>query len=87
MRPERWHEVREALDAALSLPATERLVYLDKICSHDPELRSEVDSLLESHEKAGSVFLNSPAVDLKSALGEPGLRSTWIGRRIGVYQI
>jgi serine/threonine protein kinase/tetratricopeptide (TPR) repeat protein len=87
MRPERWHEVREALDAALSLPATERLVYLDKICSHDPELRSEVESLLESHEKAGSVFLNSPAVDLKSALGEPGLRSTWIGRRIGVYQI
>ena len=24
---------------------------------------------------------------MKSALGEPGLRSTWIGRRIGVYQI
>lgn len=87
MRPERWQEVREVLDAALALPPAERLVYLDKICSHDPELRSEVESLLESHEKAGSVFLNSPAVDLKSALGEPGLRSTWIGRRIGVYQI
>jgi serine/threonine protein kinase/tetratricopeptide (TPR) repeat protein len=86
MRPERWQEVREVLDAALAVPAAERLVYLDKICSYDSELRSEVESLLESHEKAGSIFLNSPAVDLKSALGEPG-RSTWIGRRIGVYQI
>ena len=87
MRPERWHEVRDALEAALAVPEAERAVYLDKISSHDPELRSEVDSLLDSHQKAGSVFLNSPAVDLKSAFGELGLRSTWIGRRIGVYQI
>jgi len=87
MRPERWQEVRKVLDAALALPAAERLVYFEKTCSHDPELRSEVESLLESHEKAGSVFLNSPAVDLKSALGEAGPRSTWMGRRIGVYQI
>ena len=87
MRPERWQEVRELLDAALAVPAAERSVYLDAICSHDAELRSELESLLDSHEQAGSVFLNSPVADLKSALGEPGLRCGWIGRRIGVYQI
>ena len=54
MRPELWQEVREVLDAALAVPAAERLEYLDKVCSHDPELRSEVESLLESREKAGA---------------------------------
>src|SRR3954462_9209745 len=87
MRPERWQEVRELLDEALALPAAERSVYLDTICPQDPELRSEVESLLDSHEQAGSVFLNSPVADLKRALGEPGLPCGWIGRRIGVYQI
>ena len=87
MRPERWQQVREVLDAALALPAAERAVYLDKACAHDPELRGEVESLLDSHDQAGGNFLNSPAADLKSALGEPSLRSSWIGGRIGVYQI
>src|SRR3954453_24262998 len=87
MRPERWQEVRELLDEALALPAAERSVYLDTICPQDPELRSEVESLLDSHEQAGSVFLNSPVAELKRALGEPGLSYGWIGRRIGVYQI
>ena len=85
MRPERWQQVREVLDAALALPAAERAVYLDKACAHDPELRGEVESLLDSHDQAGGNFLNSPAADLKSALGEPSLRSSWIGGRIGVY--
>jgi serine/threonine protein kinase/tetratricopeptide (TPR) repeat protein len=87
MRPERWQEVRQLLDEALALPAAERSVYLDTICPQDPELRSEVESLLDSHEQAGSVFLNSPVADLKRDLGEPGLPCGWIGRRIGVYQI
>ena len=55
MRPGRWQQVREALEAALAVPAAERPVYLDKVCSHDSELRCEVESLLDSHEKAGSV--------------------------------
>lgn len=44
MRAERWQEVREVLDAALTLAAAERSPYLDKLCSHDPQLRIEVDS-------------------------------------------
>jgi len=87
MRPERWQQVRSVLDGALALPAAERSAYLDKACAADRELRTEVESLLDSHDQAGSVFLNNPAVDLKGALAELGPRSSWIGRRIGVYQI
>ena len=87
MRPGQWQHVREILASAIALPEAERAAYLDKSCAADPELRSEVESLLDSHEQAGSVFLNRPAADLKSALAEPGPRSSWIGRRIGVYQI
>ena len=87
MRPERWQQVREVLGAALALPACDRSGYLDNNCCDDPELRAEVESLLASHDEAGSVFLNKPAADLKSAIGDAGSRSTWIGRRIGVYQI
>ena len=87
MRPEQWQQVREILASAIALPEAERAAYLDKSCAVHPELRSEVESLLDSHEQAGSVFLNRPAADLKSALVEPNPRSSWMGRRIGVYQI
>ena len=87
MKPERWQQVREILASAIALPEAERSAYLDKSCAADPELRSEVRSLLDSHEQAGSVFLNRPAADLKAGLTKTGLRSNWIGRRIGVYKI
>lgn len=87
MRPERWQQVREILASAMALPGAERSAYLDKTCAEDRELRSEVESLLDSHDQAGSVFLNRPAADLNSVLAGAGPRSNWIGRRIGVYQI
>lgn len=87
MRPERWQQVREILDRAIALPQGERATYLDKICDGDQDLRAEVESLLASHDQAGSVFLNKPVADLKTALAEPTPRSSWIGRRIGVYQV
>ena len=88
MKPERWQEVREVLDQALTLPPSERVRYLDRACLSDLELRDEVDSLLRSHEDAGTVFLNKPAVDLKSAVSAaPAVTRVRVGHRIGVYQI
>jgi len=87
VKSERWAQVREVLDSAIALPAAKRSAYLAEACAGDIELRSEVESLLDSHDQAGSVFLNTPAADLKSALKDSSPRSTWLGRRIGVYQI
>jgi eukaryotic-like serine/threonine-protein kinase len=87
VKPERWRQVREILDMAIALPANERTAYLEVVCSGDASLRSEVESLLVSHEAAGSVFLKNPVVDFKSSVAESALRRARVGRRIGVYQI
>ena len=86
MKTERWLIVREVLEHAIALSTQERPQYLDSKCADDLELRAEVESLLHSHERAGVAFLNSPAVDLRSLVGENG-SSNYIGRRIGVYKI
>ena len=86
MNPERWQHVREILDKAIALPPNERESFLGQSCAGDAELRAEVESLLRSHDQAGSVFLNYPAADLKRAIPEPD-RPSRVGRRIGVYQI
>jgi serine/threonine protein kinase len=85
MNPERWQQVRKILDAVIALLPSERSAYIQKACVNDPELQSEVESLLNSHEEAGNVFLEKPAVDLNSVLEQP--EPNWVGRLIGVYRI
>ncbi|HSS95455.1 MAG TPA: serine/threonine-protein kinase [Terriglobales bacterium] len=87
MKTDRWQQVRAVLDEAIAMPAEKRAAYLDNKCARDVELRSEVDSLLCSHEQAGDEFLNSPAIDLKSFVPNPHQKPAHVGRRIGVYQI
>jgi serine/threonine protein kinase/tetratricopeptide (TPR) repeat protein len=83
MKAELWQQVREILDQAIALPMDERPAYLDKVCTGNHALRAEVESLLRSHEDAGSVFLKNPVVDWRNARLDPGR----VGRRIGVYEI
>jgi serine/threonine protein kinase len=82
-----WQQVREILDQAIVLPLAERPAFLDRVCVAEPALRAEVESLLRSHEQAGNIFLEKPAVDLKSVITEETFAHTRIGRRIGVYQV
>jgi serine/threonine protein kinase/tetratricopeptide (TPR) repeat protein len=84
VKPEQWQQVREVLDQAIALDTPERSPYLDKVCANDPDLRREVESLLSSHERAGSVFLKAPAVDLLNRSSDKPAR---VGRRVGAYQI
>jgi eukaryotic-like serine/threonine-protein kinase len=81
---ERWQQVKQLLDEAIALDVSERDVFLDRRCAADTDLRREVESLLSSHEQAGTGFLKTPAVDLKTAAAASPARD---GRRIGVYRI
>jgi non-specific serine/threonine protein kinase/serine/threonine-protein kinase len=87
MNSERWQQVRELLDRAIAAPDGQRTALLDAACSDDAELRNEVESLLRSHQQAGSVFLGKPALGLNL----PGFASTEgsnrVGRRVGVYRL
>jgi hypothetical protein len=84
MTPERWHQIRGVFDHATSLEVAERTAYLDKRCANDPDLRPEVESLLASHQEAGTRFLNTPAIDLTAQRSKVPNR---VGRRVGAYNI
>ena len=51
--------VEQLFEAALALEPGERGAFLDRACSHDPELRRTVEELLADYENAGS-FLEQP---------------------------
>ena len=85
MTPERWQRIKQLLDQALALDPSQRASFLDRSCDGDPQLRRELDSLLVSHNLAGTNFLNAPPPDLETvALPSP---SSPRGRCIGVYEI
>jgi eukaryotic-like serine/threonine-protein kinase len=84
MNPEQWRRVKQLLEQAIALDEAERSSFLDRACNGDAEIRREVDSLLSAHERAGTTFMGTPALDLKA--GAPGAPAR-TGRRVGVYQI
>ena len=85
MNPERWQQVKQLLDHAIAFNASDRGSFLDRACHGDSELRGEVESLLFSHDRAGSGFLREPVLNLSAntaAAAAPARE-----RRIGAYQL
>lgn len=79
---DRWQRAKQVLDEAIPVEAGERSSFLDRACDGDAELRREVQSLLSTHEQAGSAFLKTAAVGSKVPAAP-----SHEGPRIGVYQI
>jgi eukaryotic-like serine/threonine-protein kinase len=71
MDADRWHEIERLFHAALELKSGERAAFLETACDGDDSLRTEVESLLESSERAGS-FMESPAADAVPDLLDQG---------------
>lgn len=57
--------IMKVLEEACELPPENRAEYLDQACGTDTAMRTEVESLLSSHEGAGR-FLSGATVDIKS---------------------
>ena len=75
MTPERWRRAQEVFAAATEREPGSRAAFLEEACRDDPELRTEVESLLSSFGAAPSGFLESPAIEGVPALprrSEPG---------------
>jgi len=85
MTPEQWQRVRPILESALELDAGNRPAFLDGACA-DPFLRSEVESLIASHEQAGTDVLN-PCSSATLNLEEEARFRLPSGKRIGAYEI
>lgn len=77
MKPERWKQVDDLLEAALERPAAERASFLDSACAGDEELRRELESLIISEAQAEAFIESRPAriaADLFETQPKPGER-------------
>src|SRR5215218_11280721 len=86
MTPQRWQQVKEMFNSAIKHVPEERGRFLSRACSGDDDLRSEVESLITSHEKEGS-FIDEPAYYAAAELlvnEKSQLRS---GYSIGSYEV
>jgi non-specific serine/threonine protein kinase/serine/threonine-protein kinase len=86
MSSERWERTKQVLEEALHLASERRLAYLDSACGTDRELRAEVESLIASHEQAGSQFLAVPAPELLLSSSQNPPKAP-VNRIIGRYQL
>jgi serine/threonine protein kinase/Tol biopolymer transport system component/tetratricopeptide (TPR) repeat protein len=82
---DRWQHVKGLFESALALAPTERTAFLNENCT-DPELREEVESLLESHDETGQ-FLESPVAALDSFDTEHQMDTAAIGMRVGPWEL
>ena len=66
MTPTQWKRVEELLAPALTLPPAARRDFLDRECAGDGMLRSELESLLATHDRSGP--LDRPVGELAEYL-------------------
>jgi tRNA A-37 threonylcarbamoyl transferase component Bud32 len=84
--PEQWRRVKAVFHAAVEMAEPKRSGFLEQACANDPSLRTEVDSLLATHDLAGD-FLEEPAIVQAPELVDEESSTRWIGRRLGPYRL
>lgn len=82
----RWQQVEALFHAADELDPKARAAFLDRRCNGDLELRSEVESLLHSSDRA-SGFLNKPILDVVKEVANGPPPALTPGSRLGRYSI
>jgi non-specific serine/threonine protein kinase/serine/threonine-protein kinase len=87
MKTQRWERTKEMLEEALRLAPDKRQAYLDAACGPDGELRSEVESLIGSHEAAGSQFLGAAAAEILEFTHSTDSPQSRLNQVIGHYRL
>jgi len=85
MTPEEWQRVRPILESALELDPASRASFLDGACV-DSFVRQEVESLIASHEQAGTHALHPGALPSLNLEEETRFRLPSV-KRLGAYEI
>lgn len=91
MEPELWRRVEELCQRAMELEPSQRSEFLERSCSEDEALRSEIESLLAQEARAAH-FMESPALEVMGRLiaSDPRLKDggeKLIGRTVSHYRI
>jgi non-specific serine/threonine protein kinase/serine/threonine-protein kinase len=80
-----WQRLKELFSTVSELEAGQRAAFLDRACG-DPQLRAELDSLLEANQ-VPEVVIDQPALRYLAATDAPLLEDHWLGTRIGPYEL
>ena len=86
MDPEHWRQIKILLHSALELAPVERPAFLAEACAGNPALRSQLESLLASHERADD-FIEMPAFEVMADILAEEQQESLVGQTIGRYQI
>src|SRR5947199_5414450 len=86
MTPARLQTIEEIFHAALDQEPDQVGAFLDMACDGDELLRRKVETLLASHQRAGS-FIETSTVGLPTRIIENGPADLLVGRTIGHYKI
>jgi Tol biopolymer transport system component len=84
----RYNRIKELLSKVINLPEEDRENYLDEACKDDPELRREIELILE-HKADQLEILKTGGAITESVILESGAGKTdlFIGRTVGRYRI
>ncbi|MFL6334245.1 MAG: protein kinase domain-containing protein [Pyrinomonadaceae bacterium] len=86
MTPKRYQRIGKLYHSVLELAPDERPPFLAQACDGDEELLREVESLIASHEQAGS-FIESPAIEVAAKIVAEDSYSEMVGRHLSHYEI
>jgi serine/threonine protein kinase len=86
MTPERWQQVKVIFNSAINYRPEERGLFLFEACLGDEELRREVESLIESHERSGE-FIDDPAYKEAASMVVDRDSELQPGQAIASYEI
>lgn len=82
----RWQQVEGLFLAAVELPPNDRAAFLDEHCDGDPELRAEIESLVQSADMAPE-FLDRPILDSVKKIAEEPPSTLAPHTRVAEYEI
>src|SRR6266581_1246682 len=86
MTPERWQQLKQIFQSALERNPAERSAFLNQACADDPALRSQVESLIASHDQAGD-SIEAMAVEAATEMLASDPAGPIVGKQIGHYQV
>src|SRR5438552_17534036 len=86
MTPARFQTIEEIFHAALDQEPDQIGAFLDMACDGDELLRRKVETLLASHQRAGS-FIETSTVGIATRIIENGQADLLVGRTFGHYKI
>jgi serine/threonine protein kinase len=86
MTPERWKQVESVFEQALEVPAADRAEFFKRKCKGDEELRREVESLLDSHARAGT-FIDTRSRFFADDSADEATTIVGAGELIGPYRV